>query len=520
MILLLYLLFIALPGVLLAIRLQGMIIASRKVSSSINFLDLIILNVGRLETLNLEAQTYSQVLMKEDRLDASVPSCSSFSVLCKICSIGSIIEVECERRMQREHEERPHDNTLIASKIDLIQCAPVMTSINRLVGYARDKKLSPQQAADALNLQDKSDVFRLSLSEIEKRHMLASSKMIDPKRLSSLINENKFKFNKPQSLSGWSGLISANNIDATQRNNVKDKADMSDDLYESPSSLIQGSKYSHSGDFPEVTVLGMVSNRYRIQEGLLVDIVDAYKPKDDDISAKLRVLIPTEPSDMYYTYYQLVNYGAVFKFTGLYDRGKLVASNMSILLCGWQQKYVEHLVQKVKEKSISTKEAITALALKDNCHLEKLLLMTSTELRWEVVQQVGLNLQQLLVNFTIGGLHEQEIEVLDKYAFIRRKYPIERSDINRDGSFPVNTEENKRLSLRPPFKGQRESRHMNHVIDLKGRDGSRWQRKKQPQVIWMMQKLETLLQNNPAFVHGERKIKIVDVGVSSMNNDV
>ena len=70
------------------------------------------------------------------------------------------------------------------------------------------------------------------------------------------------------------------------------------------------------------------------------------------------------------------------------------------------------------------------------------------------------------------------------------------------------------MPLKPPHTRLTLQHSQQMVVDLKGRDGSRWQGKKQPQLIWMIQKLEALLQNIPAYVNKEKRIKIVDIGVS------
>ena len=105
---------------------------------------------------------------------------------------GGVIEVEGEKGkdtngLHREGSDRD-ENTLLASKLGLLQCAPVMTSIKRLVEYAHDEKFSPQSAASALNLRDVDDLYRLDLKEIYSAHMSSPFMIVDPKKLSSLIN--------------------------------------------------------------------------------------------------------------------------------------------------------------------------------------------------------------------------------------------------------------------------------------------------------------------------------------------
>ena len=460
------------------------------------------------EALSLVEQTYSQILIK----DGDVTSlCTSFSALCKVCSIGSIIEVEGEKGkdtngLHREGSDRD-ENTLLASKLGLLQCAPVMTSIKRLVEYAHDEKFSPQSAASALNLRDVDDLYRLDLKEIYSAHMSSPFMIVDPKKLSSLITQNKFNFNKPQDLSSWSTLI---NITHQKSNKQKANKDV-----KHPSDILQALQNDKIDEYHQFNIMGRVSSRYRVREGLLIDIIDAYKLRDGNNTshATIKVLLPADLTNVYRTYSQLVVYGSVFKFFGIYNRGRLVVLNMTIEMSSWQQKLIEHLIQKVKEKSISKREATTALSLPNQDYLNRLLEMTSTELRWEVVQHIGLDLQEKLVNFTRGTLREEEMEVLKKYEFVRIKYPIYR-DYHSELFKNTGATKPKQMPLKPPHTRLTLQHSQQMVVDLKGRDGSRWQGKKQPQLIWMIQKLEALLQNIPAYVNKEKRIKIVDIGVS------
>ena len=159
------------------LKLTGLVIASRQVSSSLLFLDLLV------DYNEKKHEVFAQIMLKENIVKEGI-GMIDFRSTCKICSIGSIVSIE-------GMEESSSDGTVQATSISLIKCSPNPKAIKRLIEYAKSGKVKVEEAANSLSIS-RDDILRLSTEKIISQQITSSSSTsLDLKAVSTLITKLK-----------------------------------------------------------------------------------------------------------------------------------------------------------------------------------------------------------------------------------------------------------------------------------------------------------------------------------------
>lgn len=100
-------------------------------------------------------------------------------------------------------------------------------------------------------------------------------------------------------------------------------------------------------------------------------------------------------------------------------------------------------------------------------------------------------------NSRVGRITSSMKESLDSFGYAREQYPVEKVILSSDtDSVPAQGAASLLESDENPLR--------------KSREGSRWQRAKKPQLMFMIQQIATVLRSHPEY--GQRKLKVVDIG--------
>jgi len=148
-----------------------------------------------------------------------------------------------------------------------------------------------------------------------------------------------------------------------------------------------------------------------------------------------------------------------------------------ILRASWRPSVVRHLIELVVKKEFAVQEARDALNRSD-AEMEEILQMTDlTARQWEA-NVISAELQDS--QSRVAAVNPTMLTLLDQFESLRARYPVQRV-------------ENHDLMQQDTF-----------------REGSRWKRKKEPQLIWMAQQVKEAVLNHPEY--GKRPLKVLDVG--------
>ena len=149
----------------------------------------------------------------------------------------------------------------------------------------------------------------------------------------------------------------------------------------------------------------------------------------------------------------------------------------------WQPKTIEYVLDAVIRGEYERTDAAMALGLSD-AELEPILMLeTTTERQWKAAE-LSQQIQQQSTHDV--GIPEHATAVLDLFQNVRKQYPLDQHEL---------------LSNHP---------EVSFGLTNFSKDGSRWRRKKEPQLDWMLNQVEQLITSHPE--HGQRLIRLLDIG--------
>lgn len=261
-----------------------------------------------------------------------------------------------------------------------------------------------------------------------------------------------------------------------------------------------------------VSVEGWIQNRRRFQNDITV-VVLVEEPTDGDIDGQaigtrnmdscdtMRLECILHPSSVSIpvaaVYRNLMAVGGKISVQGnlVYspELGKMAlwATSIRIVHMSSQPAAIHQLLHQLRTGDVAMEEGAKALQL-SHPEIEKLTLMSATELKWKA-NQLAATLQESNQQFS-KRLPREILDAMEKYNFISEKYPVTAIHVERShqeqpnqasavSSLPVKT-------IRMPE--------------------SRWETKKRPQIEWMTQQVQRVLLSHPDF--GKRRLRILDIG--------
>jgi len=121
----------------------------------------------------------------------------------------------------------------------------------------------------------------------------------------------------------------------------------------------------------------------------------------------------------------------------------------------------------------------------------------STQRQWRAAE-----LSQTLQdeNSRMGTVTNEMEGILEKYSFVRNEFPLKEIRHGDDRGFsPI------------PIRRKSCKENLNDSGSLRmSLEGSRWQRAKRPQLVWMTNQIQQVVESHPCF--GKRPLNILDVG--------
>lgn len=241
-------------------------------------------------------------------------------------------------------------------------------------------------------------------------------------------------------------------------------------------------------------VSGWVQNRRRFQDNItvlqIVDDLESVSTDDSDaFSGSARVasllhpsLIPLEAS----LYKSVLTVGS-----RIWMQGQLVPRESStttttfwitqirLLQASWRPVTLRHILDLVSEKKFDLEEASEALSVSYQ-EAELLAEMSdATQRQWKAME-LSSTLQTSQSRH--ASLAPELLQVLDKYLPLREQFPVVETlvDPSDDDIWPTSL------------------------------PGSKWQAKKQPQLVWMAHQIRSVITSHPDY--GKRTLHILDIG--------
>ncbi|GKY95987.1 hypothetical protein MPSEU_000559200 [Mayamaea pseudoterrestris] len=163
----------------------------------------------------------------------------------------------------------------------------------------------------------------------------------------------------------------------------------------------------------------------------------------------------------------------------------LWVTDCRIVQASWQPKTIEYLLEVTRTGDFDRKDAATALNISASNLAAIVNLSTTTERQWKAAE-LSRNMQALAHRYEDASHGKSVVaNVLEHFRTAREQFPFEAVNdidtINRNRS----------------------------NVDYSN-DGSRWRRKKEPQLAWMLQQVEQIVQHHPDYEL--RPIRILDIG--------
>lgn len=241
-------------------------------------------------------------------------------------------------------------------------------------------------------------------------------------------------------------------------------------------------------------VSGWVQNRRRFEDNItvlqIVDDLESVSTDDSDaFSGSARVasllhpeLLPLEAS----LYKSVLTVGS-----RIWMQGQLVTSESStttttlwitqirLLQASWRPVTLRHILDLVSEKKFDLEEASEALSISYQ-EVELLAEMSdATQRQWKAME-LSSTLQTSQSRH--ASLAPELLQVLDKYLSIREQFPVVETSVepSDDDIWPTSL------------------------------PGSKWQAKKQPQLVWMAHQIRSVITSHPDY--GKRTLHILDIG--------
>lgn len=156
-------------------------------------------------------------------------------------------------------------------------------------------------------------------------------------------------------------------------------------------------------------------------------------------------------------------------------------TQVQILRSSWRPSVVLYLIELFVQGIVDRREAARALRLTDVDISSILGLKDLTARQWKAAE-ISVNLQY--AESRVSSISSEQMRVLNKFVNLRTRYPLQSID-----------------SVELPMSPTGEPSH---------RVGSRFKRKKEPQLYWMAQQVKEVIQSHPDFQ--QRPLKILDVG--------
>jgi 2-polyprenyl-3-methyl-5-hydroxy-6-metoxy-1,4-benzoquinol methylase len=156
-------------------------------------------------------------------------------------------------------------------------------------------------------------------------------------------------------------------------------------------------------------------------------------------------------------------------------------THVRLLRASWRPSVVQYLIELLVHGKFDRQEAASALRQSDT-EIDNILDGTKdlTSRQWKAAE-ISAQLQDAESRMAL--ISPESMRVLDKFASLRTQYRVQQQFVAVEAA----TEESSR-----------------------GTEGSRWKRKKEPQLDWMAQQVKEVIQSHPDF--GRRSLKILDVG--------
>jgi len=154
-------------------------------------------------------------------------------------------------------------------------------------------------------------------------------------------------------------------------------------------------------------------------------------------------------------------------------------TGVKLLRASWRPSVVRHLIELVFQNKFAVQEARDALRRSDTEMQEILDTNDLTARQWKAAE-ISADLQNS--QSRVAAVTPAMVSVLNDFESLRAKYPVESVVEYQDFSQSDNM-----------------------------REGSRWKRKKEPQLIWMAQQVKEAVVSHPAYGTG-RPLRVLDVG--------
>lgn len=225
----------------------------------------------------------------------------------------------------------------------------------------------------------------------------------------------------------------------------------------------------------KVTTIAWIQNRRKFGGGIsTIVLTDTMENDDRRIKGVLHPTLLSSLDNLYHT----AAPGSKVEASGIFvkESHKLWISSIQILRCSPRPSAVKHMVELLYQSKLPAD--LVAVALEISTHdAEAIRSLSITERQWK---------SEEIAN-TLQATNEESDDndvVLHSYESLRVQYPVSQDTVDQ----------------------------MGDTISIENRStpGSRWKRKKQPQLDWIGSRIVELLQNHPEF--GKRKICILDIG--------
>lgn len=244
-----------------------------------------------------------------------------------------------------------------------------------------------------------------------------------------------------------------------------------------------------------ISTMGLVQNRRRFDDKItVVSLVDEFKPMSTnatDVDAigmqRLECILHPDVFDNAETYGQLLTNGFCVWMSGiLVDSPRagqvstLWVKEARLVRASWRPLTLRYLLDVLYEGKLSVEEAAEALLI-SVAEAEELSEMDDITARQWQANRLSVKLQS--IESRSADLSPEIVNILRQHSDRRTRWPLQPSPV------PL-VESNSLLQS--------------------GLPGSRWQRKKRPQLEWMVQEIAQVARSHTDF--GKRTLHILDVG--------
>ena len=463
---------------------EGYVTAKRSLGAFFGFVDILQKDGGGLVQLMLKRQDYYR---KED-----------LKGMLKAMNPGTHVRVKGIAAATRN----PGEGVVLVHKIDLLGLPPNPQHVEILLRLVSQETLDASQVAPVLNMtiEELSDRMKTAWDNDKSYDGLA-------KELLLLTRDSSKSTPDLVSTDGRKPFLPVAPFELVeppfQREDITERPPL---LFGSVSDLNERlDELNNDGsDLQLVALEGWVQNRRRFHNSITVlKVADTFAATQSEEMDTLTngslnriqcVLHPkllldnvghsaTTAADKYGA---LLSAGSRVLLEGYLIQGEdqtptLWATSIRLLRCSWRPTVVRYLLELLVGHEFNTQEAAVALniSLADISQLQKLDL---TERQWRATE-ISQKLQDSHTRMT--NVSPGMISVLDDFQELRKRYPIYNQDVSA-----TSTVDDTFLSTNEP--------------------GTWWQRNKRPQLEFMAQQIQAVVQAHPDY--GTRKLSILDVG--------